>query len=171
MRAEQLVKNILNLDARIRFVGVMEKSGHLYVSVTKDGLQQYLSGRNPEISMSQSVYIVDLRKMFVGELGSLQSIVYIHDKVKIFSMPIKEHVLAVSTESMVNVDELVEKITRYVKSVEGELSLYPPSNVVDPEKKESLRNLLESGISEDLIAEQLDLDVSTVQAIVHEIRG
>jgi len=171
MRAEQLVKNIMNLDAQIRFVGVMEKSGHLYVSVTKDGLQQYLSGRNPEISMSQSVYIVDLRKMFVSELGSLQSVVYIHDKVKIFSMPIKEHVLAVSTESIVNVDELVEKIARYIKSVEDELSLYPPSNMVNPEKKESLRNLLESGISEDLIAEQLDLDISTVRAIVHEIRG
>ena len=171
MRADQLIENVMKLDSRIRFVGVMEKSGHLYVSVTKDGIQQHLSGRNPEISMSQSVYIVDLRKMFVGELGNLQSVVYIHDNVKIFSIPVKEHVLAISTESVVGVDGLVEKVMGYIKSVEGELSLYPPSNVVTPEKKEMLRNLLESGISEDLIAEQLDLEVDTVKAIINEIHG
>jgi hypothetical protein len=62
------------------------------------------------------------------------------------------------------------KIHEYVKTVQNELSLYPPSNVVNAEKKEMLRNLLESGISEELIAEQLDLDVNLVKVLVQEIQ-
>jgi hypothetical protein len=48
--------------------------------------------------------------------------------------------------------------------------LYPPTNVVNEEKKEALRNLLESGISEELVAEQLDLDVNTVKMLAKELK-
>jgi orotate phosphoribosyltransferase-like protein len=41
---------------------------------------------------------------------------------------------------------------------------------VNQEKKEMLRNLHESGISEDMIADQLDLDVNTVKMIIEEIK-
>ena len=170
MKAEQFAKNILALDQEIRFAGVMEKSGHLHAGVRKNGTEEYLKGRNPEISLAQSAYIVDLRKMFTQELGNLKSVAYAYDKVKLFSVPVKEHVLVFSTETKVDSDDLVEKVLKYVKSVEGELSLYPPSNVVNEEKREALRNLHHSGISEELIAEQLDLDVNTVKVLIAEIK-
>lgn len=170
MKAEQFSKNVLSLDPQIRFAGVMEKSGHLHAGVRKEGAEEYLKGRNPEISFAQSAYIVDLRKMFTQELGSLRSVVYVYDKVKLISMPVKEHVLVISTEPRVESDALVEKVSKYIKSVESELSLYPPSNVVNEEKREALRNLHHSGISEDLIAEQLDLDVNTVKMLIAEIK-
>jgi hypothetical protein len=170
MKAEQFSKNVLSLDAQIRFAGVMEKSGHLYAGNMKDGVQEHLKGRNPEISFAQSAYIVDLRKMFAQDLGTLKAVTYIYDKVKLMSLPVKEHILVISTEIGVNSDQLMDKILQYVKSVEAELSLYPPSNVVNAEKKEALRNLHDSGISEDLIAEQLDLDVNTVKTLIAEIK-
>jgi hypothetical protein len=42
------------------------------------------------------------------------------------------------------------------------LSLHPPSNIISKEKKEALRNLYESGFEEEVIADQLDLPLSTV---------
>lgn len=170
MKAEQFAKNVLSLDSEIRFAGVMEKSGHLYASVRKEGVEEYLKGRSPEISLAQSAYIVDLRKMFTQELGNLKSVAYSYDKVKLISMPVKEHVLVISAEPRVDADQLIEKVLKYVKSVENELSLYPPSNIVNEEKKEALRNLHHSGISEELIAEQLDLDVNTVKMLITEIK-
>lgn len=170
MKAEQFSKNILALDPEIRFAGVMEKSGHLYVSSRKNGTEEYLKGRSPEISLAQSAYIVDLRKMFTQELGNLTSVTYAYDKVRLFSVPVKDHVLVFSAEPKVNADQLVEKVLKYIKSVEAELSLYPPSNIVNEEKKEALRNLHHSGISEELIAEQLDLDVNTVKMLIAEIK-
>ena len=170
MKAEQFLKNVMSLDAQIRFAGVMEKSGHLYVSAWRDGTEEFLKGRNPEISLSQSAYIVDLRKMFTQELGTLRAVTYIYDKVKALSVPVKDHILAVSAETSANTEQLREKILAYIKSVEQELSLYPPSNIVNEEKKEALRNLRDSGIAEDLIAEQLDLDVNTVKVLIAEMK-
>ena len=170
MKAEQFSKSVLSLDPQIRFAGVMEKSGHLYAGSMRDGAEEYLKGRNPEISFAQSAYIVDLRKMFVSELGSLTSVAYVYEKVKLLSIPVKDHLLVVSTESGVNSDDMTGKILKYVKSVESELSLYPPSNVANEEKKEAIRNLRDSGISDELIAEQLDLDVNLVKMLIAEIK-
>ena len=170
MKAEQFSKNVLDLDPMIRFAGVMEKSGHLYAGSQREGTEEHLKGRNPEISYAQTAYIVDLRKMFTSELGKLKTVAYMYDKVNLISVPVKEHLLVVSSEAEAKVDILCEKILKYVSSVENELSLYPPANIVDQEKKDVLRNLHESGISEDLIADQLDLDVNTVKMIIAEIK-
>lgn len=168
MKAEQFSKNILALDPLIRFAGVMEKSGHLYAGSQREGIEEHLKGRNPEISYTQSAYIVDLRKMFSQELGKLKMVTYIYDKVKLANFPVKDHLLVISAEPAAKVDDLYEKILTYIASVEHELSLYPPSNIINPEKKEVLWNLHQSGISEDLIAEQLDLDVNTVKMLIAE---
>jgi hypothetical protein len=170
MKAEQFSKNVLDLDPMIRFAGVMEKSGHLYAGSQREGTEEHLKGRNPEISYAQTAYIVDLRKMFTSELGKLKTVAYMYDKVNLISVPVKDHLLVVSSEAEAKVDDLCEKILKYVSSVENELSLYPPANIVDQEKKDVLRNLHESGISEDLIADQLDLDVNTVNMIIAEIK-
>jgi DNA-binding NarL/FixJ family response regulator len=53
--------------------------------------------------------------------------------------------------------------------VEEDLSLYPPSNVIDDKKKETVRNLHFSGISEDMIADQLDININTVKMVIQEI--
>jgi hypothetical protein len=170
MKAEQLSKNVLGLDTLIRFAGVMEKSGHLYAGIQREGTEQYLQGRSSEISFAQSAYIVDLRKMFVKELGNLESVVYVYDRVKLFSFPVQDHLLVISAEATANIEDLSGKILKYIASVENELSLYPPSNIVNEQKKEAVRNLHHSGISEELIAEQLDLNVNTVKMLLAEIK-
>jgi hypothetical protein len=170
MKAEQFSKNVLALDPLLRFAGIMERSGHVYAGVWREGTEEYLQSRTSDISFAQSAYIVDLRQMFTKELGILESVVYVYEKVKLINFPVKDHLLVISAEAAANVDELSEKILKYITSVENELSLYPPSNIVNEEKKEVVRNLHHSGISEDLIAEQLDLNVDTVKMLIAEIK-
>jgi hypothetical protein len=169
MKAEQFSKNILDLHPAIRFAGVVEKSGHLYAGSMRPGIEEHLKGRNPEISFSQTAYIIDLRNMFSSELGKLNSVVYSYNKVKMISIPVKEHILMISADNVENSDKLIEIILKYIKSVDSELSLYPPANIINNEKKQILRNLHESGIPEDMIADQLDLDLNTVMSLVQEI--
>jgi hypothetical protein len=169
MKAEQFSKNILDLHPTIRFAGIVEKSGHLYAGSMRPGIEEHLKGRNPEISFSQTAYIIDLRNMFSSELGKLNSVVYSYNKVKMISIPVKEHILMISADNVENSDKLIEIILKYIKSVDSELSLYPPANIINNEKKQILRNLHESGIPEDMIADQLDLDLNTVMSLVQEI--
>ena len=168
MKAEQFSKNVLDLDPLIRSAGIMEKSGHLYARSQREGIEERLKGRRSDMSYAQSAYIVDLRKMFTPELGNLKTVAYMYDKVILANFPVKDHLLVISAEAVAKIDDLCGKILKYVIAVESELSLYPPGNIVNPEKKEMLWNLYHSGISEELIAEQLDLDVNTVKMLIAE---
>jgi hypothetical protein len=169
LNSADLLNGILKLDSNIRFIGLLEKSGHLYSGGPIEGIVQHLTGRNSEVSLSQTGHIVQMRKNFSADLGELKYMVYAHDKVLVFSIPILEDLILVfSTEKGVNVNGIVTTITDYIKSIEPELKLEKPRKMVDEEKRRMVKNLYDSGITEDLIAEQMDLDINTVKILVQE---
>jgi hypothetical protein len=95
--------------------------------------------------------------------------VYAHDKVLVFIIPILEDlILVVSIEKDVNINSIITTITDYIKSIEPELKLENPRKMVDEEKRLTVRNLYDSGIAEDLIAEQMDQDIDTVKILIQE---
>lgn len=169
MNTADLLEGILKLDTSIRFIGLLEKSGHLYSGGPIDGIVQHLTGRNSEVSLSQTAHMVQMRKNFSTDLGELKYMVYAHDKVLVFSIPILEDLILVfSTESDVNLNSIVTRIMDYIKSVEPKLKLEKPRKMVDEEKRRMVINLYDSGITEDLIAEQMDLDINTVKTLIQE---
>jgi hypothetical protein len=91
-RPEEFSKNILDLDDKMRFAGIMEKSGHLHARCKKEGCEEYLRVKNQGISFSQTAYIVEMRKRFSSDLRDLRYIVYSYDKAKIFSIPMTDHI-------------------------------------------------------------------------------
>ena len=169
LKAEEFSKNILSLHEKIRFAGLIERSGRLYAGGIREGREEYLKGKKTEVSLAQSAYIIDLRQIFTQELGGLKCVVYGYEKVKLFSIPVKDHILVFSADNPVSIEDLVDKVLIYIKSVESSLLLYPPSNIINSEKKEILRNLHESGISEEFVAMQLDLEIPVVINILKEM--
>jgi hypothetical protein len=169
MKSEEFSKNILALDPAIRFAGLIERSGHLFAGGMREGADTKLNEQNSDLSLLQFAHIVFLRERFSKELGSLKYVLYDYDKVKMFNMPVKEYILVFSAESDSNEEDIVNKVSQYIKSIEKDLSLHPPSNIINKEKRETFRNLYESGIPEEMIADQLDLDVNTVRMMVEEI--
>ena len=169
MKSEEFSKNILSLDPAIRFAGLIERSGHLFAGGMREGTNTQLNNKSSDLSLLQSAHIVFLRERFSQELGSLKYVLYDYDRVKMFNVPVKEYILVFSTESNANAEDMVNKISQYIKSVVTELSLHPPSNVINKEKRETLRNLCASGYEEEVIADQLDLALSTVKMLIKEV--
>ena len=169
MKSEEFSKNILALDPAIRFAGLIERSGHLFAGGMREGADTKLNEKNSDLSLLQFAHIVFLRERFSKELGSLKYVLYDYDKVKMFNVPVKEYILVFSAESDANAEDIVNNVSQYIKSVEKDLSLHPPSNIINKEKRETFRNLYESGIPEEMIADQLDLDVNTVGMMIEEI--
>jgi hypothetical protein len=168
IKAEEFSRNIVTLDPAIRFAGLIERSGYLFAGGPKQGTPQYLKGSSADLSFSQSAEIVLLREHFSQELGNLKYVLYIYDKVKLFSIPVKHYILAISTNNTVNSEDLVDRVVQYINSVEHRLSLRPPTNIINKEKTDTLRNLYESGFEEEVIADQLDLDLSTVKTLIKD---
>lgn len=169
MKSEEFSKNILALDPAIRFAGLIERSGHLFAGGMREGADTKLNEKNSDLSLLQFAHIVFLRERFSKELGSLKYVLYDYDKVKMFNMPVKEYILVFSVEIDATAEDIVNKVSQYIKSVENDLSLHPPANIINKEKRETFRNLYESGIPEEMIADQLDLDVNTVGMMIEEI--
>ena len=166
MNDVDFLNRLLTINPSLRFSGLVEKSGHLCASVIRQGINEHLRGRNPEISYAQSAYIVELRKLFENELGSLKSVIYIYDKVVMFSIPIKNHIVVFSTDKNINIETVFEQAQAFIMNSETELDLALDVKNISQEKKESVRNLYDSGISEELIAEQVDLNLATVRALI-----
>jgi hypothetical protein len=169
MKSEEFSKNILALDPAIRFAGLIERSGHLFAGGMREGADTKLNEKNSDLSLLQFAHIVFLRERFSKELGSLKYVLYDYDKVKMFNMPVKEYILVFSVEIDATAEDIVNKVSQYIKSVENDLSLHPPANIINKEKRETFRNLYESGIPEEMIADQLDLDVNIVRMMIEEI--
>ena len=166
MNDVEFLNRLLALNPALRFSGLVEKSGHLNASVIREGINEHLKGRSPEISYSQSAYIVELRKIFENELGTLNSIIYIYDKVVMFSIPIKNHIVVFSADRNIEIDRVFTQVQSFVKNSEAELDLELGVKNISQEKKESVRNLYDSGISEEMIAEQVDLNLATVKNLI-----
>jgi hypothetical protein len=98
----------------------------------------------------------------------LKYVLYNYDKVKLFSIPLRHYILAISTDITVGSENLVDRVVKYIKSVDHRLSLHPPANIINKEKIDTLRNLYESGFEEEVIADQLDLDLNTVKTLIKE---
>ena len=109
------------------------------------------------------------RKMFTQQLGNLDFVVYLYEKVRMISMPLKDQVLVLSADNYGNLDELLSKLKKRMKEIAPDLELRKAFTPLDKEKLEILRNLFESGISEEMIAEQLDLDIDTVKLAIREM--
>lgn len=166
MNDVDFLNRLLTINPSLRFSGLVEKSGHLCASVIREGINEHLKGRNPEISYSQSAYIVELRKIFENELGNLKSVIYIYDKVVMFSIPIKNHIVVFSTDRNINIETVFDQAQAFIINSEAELDLELNVKNISQDKKESVRNLYDSGISEELIAEQVDLNLATVRALI-----
>lgn len=166
MNEVEFLNRLLTLSPALRFSGLVEKSGHLNASVIREGINEHLKGRSPEISYSQSAYIVELRKIFENELGTLNSVIYMYDKVVMFSIPIKNHIVVFSADSSINIDSVFKQVQSFIKNSEAELDIELGVKNVSQEKKESVRNLYDSGISEEMIAEQVDLNLATVKNLI-----
>jgi hypothetical protein len=74
--------------------------------------------------------------MFEDELGKLECVIYVYDKVRLYSVPVKDHVLAFSSDAEIaDINSVLTKVLQYIESVESSLSLYPPSKIEDDQKK------------------------------------
>jgi hypothetical protein len=71
-------------------------------------------------------------------------------------------------ETLAELPYIMQVFPMYIESVQQELELHPPSNIINKEKRETLRNLYESGYKEGVIADQLDLALGTVRTLIKE---
>ena len=97
MDYEKLCKNILELDPKIRFTGVVNTKGVLINNVEQKGVEQYLSPDELKMSIHYSMWEWEKSQNLSHELCFEKSSVLEYDKVSLISIPIDNSNLFVAS--------------------------------------------------------------------------
>ena len=97
MEYDELCKNILELDSKIRFAGVVNTSGVLVTNKEQDGVDQYLSPPEFAMSLHYSKQEWEKSQNLSHKIGNERASVVEYDKVTLISIPLDNRNLLVAS--------------------------------------------------------------------------
>jgi hypothetical protein len=99
MDYSRLCKNIFDLDQRIRFAAICDRTGEIKYGGQREGVRSYLSLEQTKESVQQAWNRWKLRDAMESTIGKGKFAMAEYEKVRRFTIPVdNEHLLLVSTE-------------------------------------------------------------------------
>jgi len=109
LKYEKICNDILNISNKIRYVGVYD-AGEFYHKM-REGVKNYLTNEETELSLSQAVYRWSTRKKIATKIGKPIFSMAKYEKIFRFTFPLDgAGLILVSVEPECNPLEIVEKI-------------------------------------------------------------
>lgn len=106
MDYEKICKKVMELDRRIRFVGLINEKGRLIGGGMRSGLESLEEAKDDEMLYMELVLRAKMRREFDKVLGPVKFAMSYREKVIIMSFPLKDNVLLLSTEKGVDIAEI-----------------------------------------------------------------
>jgi len=97
MDYDGLCKNILELDSKIRFAGVVNTKGVQINSMNQEGVEDYLSPSELKMSIHYSMVEWEKSKNLSHKIGNERASVVEYDKVTLVSIPLNNSDLFVAS--------------------------------------------------------------------------
>lgn len=118
MDYEKICDDILKCEEKIRYVGIYDY-GELYDKM-RPGVKSYLSREETEVSLSHAVYRWSTRKKISDKIGKPVFALAKYEKIFRVTIPIGgAGLILISTESDVDVVQIVDKILKIINNVEN----------------------------------------------------
>ena len=121
MDYQKLCNDILNLDPKVRFVGVCDNTGVIKNGGLRDGIKSILTDDEIKKSNLISLERWRLHNRLADRIGKARYAMEEYEKVKQITMPLEdEHLLLISTEVNADHGKIIESsiqliISNYVK--------------------------------------------------------
>jgi hypothetical protein len=109
----KLGKDILDLDNKIRFVGVCDESGETRFGGQREGVKNLLSPDESKKSNLQAMARWGLRNSLATKVGQGRYAMAEYEKIKRITFPLgMDHVMLVTTEVTANHMEIINNILK-----------------------------------------------------------
>ena len=109
-----ICNQIMKLDSKIRFAGVINNKGRLVEGGMRDGTPTLSSARDDEMLFMELVLRIKMRQEFDAQLGKVKFAMALREKILEMSFQIDNHVLFVVSESDVDFGVLPKKILQII---------------------------------------------------------
>lgn len=108
-------EKIIALDDKIRFVGIVNKSGEVIAGGFQKGVEPLLEGED-----EQELYVHSLSNMavlnnFTDRLGKVCYHIAKHDKVSLMTFPLSDGILCLSAASKADIDKIRDSILNIIE--------------------------------------------------------
>lgn len=114
MDYDKLCKKVMDLDPKIRFVGLINEKGRLVAGGMKEGIRSLEDQRDDELLYMELVLRAKMRREFDKVLGAVEFAMSYRKKVIIVSFPVNNNVLLISAEKGVDFSEIPFKVLRII---------------------------------------------------------
>lgn len=115
---ENICKEIMNLDSKMRSARIINSRGHLVAGGMKEGLVALEESKQDEMMFMELALRVRMRHDFDKELGKVHFSMSYRDKVIIMSFPLdNDDVLLASGELDIDFKEIPFKILEIIKDL------------------------------------------------------
>ncbi|MGH9998925.1 MAG: DUF6659 family protein [Nitrosopumilaceae archaeon] len=113
MDLESICKKVMDLDNKIRFVGIINEKGRLVAGGMRKGVEPLENPKQSEILFMELALRVKMRKEFDGQMGPVKFAMSYREKAVIMSFPIRnDNVLYVSTDTKLDFKNISSKILK-----------------------------------------------------------
>ena len=110
---DSICGKILQLDSKIRFVGIINERGKLLAGGLREGLKSLEDPKDDEMLFTEVALRARMRKEFDSQLGQVRFAMSVRDKVIIMSFPINAHnILYVSANTDLDHGKIPMKILK-----------------------------------------------------------
>jgi hypothetical protein len=114
---EQLCKDILNLDPKIRYAGVCDDTGEIKYGGQREGVKNLLSPEETKRSNVQALARWGLRNALAPKVGKGKYSMTEYEKLKRITVPLEgDHLLLVTTEVDADHSKVIDRILKLLKS-------------------------------------------------------
>ena len=111
MDFDKLCKDIIGLDAKIRFAGVCDDSGEIKFGGQREGVTNLLSKEETKRSNLQAIARWALRSSLAPKVGKGRYAMAEYQKIKRITFPLEEsHLLLVTTEIDADHNKIIQDV-------------------------------------------------------------
>jgi hypothetical protein len=113
----RICKEILDLDPKIRYVGVCDDTGGTKYGGQREGVKNLLSPEETKKSNLQALARWSLRNTLSSKVGKGRYAMAEYEKVKRITIPLEDnsHLLLITTEVNADHDRIINKVLRLVQ--------------------------------------------------------
>jgi hypothetical protein len=114
---EQLCKDILNLDLKVRYAGVCDDTGEVKYGGQREGVKNLLSPEETKRSNVQALARWGLRNALAPKVGKGKYSMTEYEKLKRITVPLQlDHLLLVTTEIDADHSKVIDSVLKLLKS-------------------------------------------------------
>ena len=114
---EKLCKDILNLDAKVRYAGVCDDTGEVKYGGQREGVKNLLSPEETKRSNVQALARWGLRNALAPKVGKGKYSMTEYEKLKRITVPLQlDHLLLVTTEIDADHSKVIDSVLKLLKS-------------------------------------------------------